>query len=63
MTIQAELKRLGTELSKATDIRAIELNPTLSPATADRMIREIADHAKKSMRTQRVSLVCYTGKQ
>ena len=59
MNIQTELKRIGTELSKATDVRAVELNPTMPAATAEKLIRDVVDHAKIRARSQAVTLVSF----
>jgi len=59
MNIQTELKRIGSDLSKATDVREIELNPTLAPSTTDKLLRDIVDHSKRLARSQSVTIVSF----
>ena len=37
---------LGDALTKSTNVKAVELNATMGSDTVNRLLRDIADHAK-----------------
>ena len=60
MTLQSELKQLGAEIMKSSDVKVIELNPTMRPDAVNRAIKEVSDHTSKAARSKRVVLVSFT---
>ncbi len=57
--IQSELRKLGIELAASTDVRVCEINPTLTSATTDKMIKDVVDHAKKLSKSKTAVLVSF----
>jgi hypothetical protein len=59
MTLQTELRKLGVDLASSTDVRVCEINPTLTSATADKMIKDVADHARKASKTRTAVVISF----
>jgi hypothetical protein len=54
------LQSLIRDLSQSRDVKAVELNPTMAPATATKLAKDVSDHAVKGSRTKSVVVVSFT---
>lgn len=53
------MKSLGDSLAKSKNVRAVELNSTMSPDVVMRLLKEISDHAKANGKTKSVCVVSF----
>jgi hypothetical protein len=59
MTLQSDLRKLATDLAASTDVCVCEVNPTLSSATIERIIKDVTDHAKKASKTKTAIIISF----
>ena len=53
------MKGLGDALAKSKNVKAVELNSTMSADAMARLLKDISDHAKANGKSKTVSVVSF----